>query len=152
MKKYIVFTLSCIIVLGTITSCNSKQKDDSVANGKKTETEVKPEPPKKKYIQLAEKTNASMPMVVPGGLRMDRTEAVSADVYKYYYTFTQEPAISAEEFIRSSKPAIAIGLREKEGKDLDMFRKDKMTLIFAYYKMDGTLFAEVKIAPEEYAE
>jgi hypothetical protein len=152
MKKYIVPVLSCIITLSVITSCSSKSKNDNAADEKTSKTEVKPEPPKKKYIQLAERANAAMPMVVPGGLRMDRAEAVSADVYKYYYTFTREPAISAEEFIRSSRPAISLGLREKKGEDLDMFRKDKMVLIFAYYKMDGTLFAEVKITPEEYAE
>lgn len=152
MKKYIVFILSCIVTMGVITSCGSKTKTENAADNKTAKAEVKPEPPKKKYVELAEKTNASMPMVVPGGLRMDRAEAVSADEYKYYYTFIQEPAISAEEFIRSSKPAITLGLREKKGDDLSMFRKDKMTLIFAYYKMDGTLFAEVKVIPNEYAE
>jgi len=152
MKKYIVLILSCVITLGVVTSCGSKSKTDNAADEETSKSEMKPEPPKKKYIQLAEKTNATMPMVVPGGLRMDRAEAVSADVYKYYYTFTQEPAISAEEFIRSSKPAITLGLREKKGEDLDMFRKDKMTLLFAYYKMDGTLFAEVKISPKDYAD
>jgi len=152
MKKYIVLILSCVISLGVITSCGSKSKTDNGADEETSKSEMKPEPPKKKYVQLAEKTNATMPMVVPGGLRMDRAEAVSADVYKYYYTFTQEPAISAEEFIRSSKPAITLGLREKKGEDLDMFRKDKMTLLFAYYKMDGTLFAEVKISPNDYAD
>lgn len=152
MKKYIVFILSCLILSGIAISCGSKSKTDNSTDDKTSKVDVKPEPPKKKYIQLAEKTNATMPMIVPGGLRMDRAEAVSADVYKYYYTFTQEPAVSAEEFVRSSKPAITLGLREKKGEDLDMFRKDKITLLFSYYKMDGTLFAEVKITPKEYAE
>ncbi|NDV94737.1 hypothetical protein D0T84_07365 [Dysgonomonas sp. 521] len=152
MKKYIVLILSCIVTMGVITSCGSKTKTENTEDNKTAKTEIKPEPPKKKYVELAEKMNASMPKVWPGGMRMDRAEAVSANEYKYYFTNTKEFAVSPEEFVRSSKPAIAIGLKEKDDEDAKMFRKDKMTVIFAYYKMDGTLFAEVRITPNEYAE
>jgi hypothetical protein len=152
MKKQIIFILSCIVILSIATGCGSKSKTENPADNKASTTKIKSDPPKKKYVQLAEKTNASMPMLIPGNVRMDRAEAVSAKEYKYYYTFTQEPVVSAEEFIRSSKPALSIGMREQKGEDLDMFRKDKMTVIYAYYKLDGTLFAEIKITPNEYTE
>lgn len=152
MKKYIVFALICSIAFAAFTGCNSKSKTDNTTDEKTVKTEVKGEAPKKKYIKLAEKANASMPMVLPGNIRMDRAEAVSATEYKYYYTFTQEPTVSVDEFVRSAKPAITMGMRENKGEDLDMFRKDKMTVIFAYYKLDGTLFAEIKVLPNEYAE
>lgn len=152
MKKYIILAFSCLVTIGMITSCGSKSKNDNSAEENVSKVEIKPDPPKKKYVLLAEKMNASMPKVWPGGMRMDRAEAVSANEYKYYFTNTKEFAVSPEEFVRASKPAIAIGLREKDDEDVKMFRKDKMTVTFAYYKMDGTLFAEVKITPNEYAE
>ena len=152
MRKYIIFIFSCLLTIGIVTGCSSKSKSDNPTDEKMLRTEEKADPPKKKYVQLAEKMNASMPKVWPGGMRMDRAEAVSANEYKFYFTNTKEFAVSAEEFVRSSKPALAIGLKEKDEEDVKMFRKDKMTVIFAYYKMDGTLFAEVRISPNEYAE
>lgn len=152
MRKYIVFALTCLITFGGLTSCGSKSKTDNTTDEKIAKTEVKAEAPKKKYIKLAEKANASVPVVLPGDIRMDRAEAVSATEYKFYYTFTKGPVVSVEEFIRSAKPALTMGLRENKGEDLDMFRKDKMTVIFAYYKLDGTFFAEIKVSPNEYTE
>ena len=32
----------------------------------------------------------------------------------------------------------------------ETFKKDKMTLIYAYYKLDGSLYAEVILKPEDY--
>lgn len=150
MKKYIAYIISCAITLGAISSCGSKSKTDSSSGDTTLQTEVKTDPPLKKYVKLAEKANASMPVILPGGIRMDRAEAVSAKEYKYVYTFTQDPVVSLEDFIKATKPAISLGMREQKGEDLDMFRKDKMTVIYAYYKLDGSLFAEVKINPEDY--
>ena len=75
MKKYIVFALICSIAFAAFTGCNSKSKTDNTTDEKTVKTEVKGEAPKKKYIKLAEKANASMPMVLPGNIRMDRAEA-----------------------------------------------------------------------------
>lgn len=152
MRKCIIFVFSCFITIGILTSCGSKSKNENTEIDKTSKTEQKKDLPSKKYVQLAETMNASMPKVWPGGVRMDKAEAVSAKEYKFYFTFTKDPAISTEEFIRSSKPALAIGLKESNEEDTKMFRKDKMTVIFSYYKMDGSLFAEVVISPHEYAE
>ncbi|MBB4037113.1 hypothetical protein GGR21_003028 [Dysgonomonas hofstadii] len=150
MKKYIVFIFSCILIGGIITSCGSKPKTEENNQTGTTTTQVSTEPAKDKYKKIAEKLNKEMPMVIPGGLRMDKAEAVSKREFRYKYTFTKEPAVSAEEFIRNTKPALTLGLQPM--KDMDDFRKDKIILIYSYHKMDGSLFAEIRLNPEEYTK
>lgn len=147
MRKIISIVLCCTVMMGVFTACNSKSKTDN----QPTETAVvKVEAPDKKYVKMAKEVNEKMPMVLPGGIRLDKTEAVSKHEFKYYYTFTKEPEVSAEEFIRSSKPALSLGAKESKEDIFETFKKDKMTLTFAYYKMDGSLFAEVILKPEDY--
>lgn len=147
MKKFVSIVLYCTIILGVLSGCGSKSKNENSP----TETSVvKKEAPDKKYIELAKETNKKMPMVLPVGIRQDKVEAVSKNEFKYYYTFTKEPEVSAEEFIRSAKPALSLGARESKEDIFATFKKDKMTLIYAYYKMDGSLFAEVILKPEDY--
>lgn len=148
MKKIILFILCSTLITGVLTSCGPKTKTEAPSETAKTDN--KAEAPKSKFVKLAEETNKSMPMPLPGGIRMDKAEAVSKTQFKYYYTFTQTPAVTAEEFVRSTKPALTLALQSTKGKDLDMFKDDKMTLVYAYYTMDGKLFAEVKLMPEDY--
>lgn len=149
MKKYVSLFIVSVICAAMLVGCGSKSKTDNAA-GTEIAAKNSSEPARDKYVKMAKEANAKMPMVVPGGLRMDKFEAVSKNELKYYYTFTQEPVVSAEEFVRSSKPALTLGLQTMKDPEIDMFRKDKMTLIYSYYKLDGTLFAEIKVSPEEY--
>jgi len=138
-----------MFILIMTASCGSKQKQESDNPGTTT-AQVAAEPAKDKYKKIAEQLNKDMPMVIPGGLRMDKAEAVSKSEFKYYYTYTKDPVVSAEEFERSMKPALTLGLQAT--KEMDDFRKDKITLIYSYHKMDGSLFAEIRIKPEEYTK
>lgn len=148
MKKILFTVFCCLMIIAAVTSCGSKSKTDDT---KKTESATGNKPAKDKYLKLATKMNAGMPQVFPGGIRMDRVEAVSDKEFRYVFTFTTEPAVSAEEFVRSTKLPLSMGVRD--GKDeLETLRKDKMIISYAYYKMDGSLFAEIKIAPEEYSK
>lgn len=148
MKKILFTVCCCLLIVALGTGCGSKNKADDSSKSTEKAADNKSKP-KDKYIKLAEKMNAGMPQVFPGGIRMDRAEAVSDKEFKYIYTLTKDPVISVEEFIRSSKLPLSMGI--SEGKDeLETLRKDKMTVIYAYYKMDGTLFAEIKITPEDY--
>lgn len=153
MKKVIIYALCSILFIGVGTSCGSKSNTD---NSNSTEaTEINKDNSErsdatKKYIELAKKTNSQMPMPLPMGIRIDKVEAVSKNKYKYYCTFTKEPVVSSEEFIKTAKLPLAVALREGKGDDLDMFREDKMTVIYTYRKMDGSLFAEIVLTPEDY--
>ncbi len=149
MKKILFTTFCCLMIIAAGTSCGSKNKGGE--DGSQTTEKTIAKPAKEKYVKLATKMNAGMPQVFPGGIRMDRVEAVSDREFRYIFTFTTEPAVSAEEFVRSTKLPLSMGIRD--GKDeLETLRKDKMTISYAYYKMDGSLFAEIKIAPEEYSK
>jgi len=150
MKKYMIFALCCVFTAGVLSGCGSKPKNDE--KGDTTVSAAKSEAPKEKFVKMAAEANKKMPLVVPGGLRQDKEEALSKTEYKYHYTFTKEPAVSAEEFVRSTKPMLSMGLKTVKDDNVDMLRKEKMTLIYAYHKMDGSLFAEVRILPEEYSK
>lgn len=149
MKKIIVITMSLCLLMVINSGCGSKSKKENAAETTSV-AEQQREPAKGKFVELAKGINKKMPMPMPGGIRMDKAEALSKKDFKYYYTFTQDPAISAEEFVRSTKLALTLGLQSTKGDDLDMFKKEKMNLIYAYYTMDGKLFAEIKLAPEDY--
>lgn len=149
MKRILFTTFCCLMIIAAGTSCGSKNKGSEAGSQTTEKTNVKPA--RDKYIKLAAKMNAGMPHVFPGGIRLDRVEAVSDKEFRYIFTFTTDPAVSAEEFVRSAKLPLAMGIRNEDG-EIEMLRKDKMTISYAYYKMDGSLFAEIKIAPEEYSK
>lgn len=147
MKKILFTTFCCLLIVMLGTGCGSKNKTgDSKTAETTTET---PKPAKDKYVKLAKEINAKMPAIFSGGLRMDRVEAVSEDEFRYVFTFTKDPAVSAEEFTRSSKLALSMGISNGK-QELETLRKDKMTITYAYYKMDGSLFSEIKITPQDY--
>ncbi len=146
-----IFALCCVFTAGILSGCGSKPKTDETGD-KTVSTTAKSEAPKEKFVKMAAEANKKMPLVVPGGLRQDKEEALSKTEYKYHYTFTQAPVVSAEEFVRSTKPMLTMALKTVKDDNIDMLRKEKMTLIYAYHKMDGSLFAEVKILPEEYSK
>lgn len=150
MKRLILLSMTSLFLAVAITSC--RQEQNSKDQETSSEVEVTKEPAKEKYIKMAKEANTKMPKVVPGGLRQDKEDAISKSEYKYYYTFTQDPAVSAEEFVRSTKVALTLALQSaSNADDIKSFQKDKITLVYAYYKMDGSLFAEIKIKPEEYS-
>lgn len=149
MKKILFTAFCCLTIIAALTGCGSKSKGNEV--GSQTTEKTNAKPAKDKYVKLAAKMNAGMPQVFPGGIRMDRVEAISEKEFCYIFTFTKEPAVSAEEFVRSTKLPLSMGIRDGKA-ELETLRKDKMTISYAYYKMDGSLFAEIKIAPEEYSK
>ena len=151
MKKILFTAFCCLMIVAIGTSCGSKNKTDDGKNAENVESTTNSKPPKKKYVKLATQMNASMPQVFPGGMRMDRVEAVSEKEFRYVFTFTQGPSVSAEEFERSARLPLVMAIRE-EKKEIETLRKDKMIIIYSYYKMDGSLFAEIKITPEEYSK
>lgn len=151
MKKYIVYVFFGLSLAGFALSCGSGSKAEADENNKKDKIEtVKLKPATKKFKELAEKSNKSLPQPLPDGIRLDKVEAVSEKEYKYYLTFTKGPEVSADEFKRNAKVALSMGLQNNKGEDLDMFRSNKMTIIYAYYKMDRSLFAEIRIEPGDY--
>lgn len=149
MKKILFTTFCCLMLIAALAGCGSKNKGGEA--GSQTTEKTNAKPAKDKYVKLAAKMNAGMPQVFPGGIRMDRVEAVSEKEFRYIFTFTKEPAVSAEEFVRSTKLPLSMGIRDGK-EELETLRKDKMTILYAYYKMDGSLFAEIKITPTEYSE
>ncbi|WP_108823044.1 hypothetical protein [Dysgonomonas sp. Marseille-P4361] len=150
MKKILFYTLCSFLMLSLFTYCGQKADKKTGEIETQEQTQEQKEKATSYYLKLAEKENKNMPQVYNGGIRLDKLEAVSKNEFKYYYTMTNDPNVSQEEFVRSSKLPLSLGIRESKDKIFETFKKDKMTLIYAYYKMDGSLFAEVVLTPEDY--
>lgn len=148
MKKIIFLILCSTLTIGALTSCGSKTKSEMSSETEKVIN--KADAPDAKFVKLAEETNKTTPMPMPGGIRLDKAEAMSKKEYRYYYTFTQAPTVSAEEFARNARPMLTYALQNTSGKDIDLFKANKMIVYYAYYTMDGKPFAEIKLMPEDY--
>lgn len=97
---------------------------------------------------MAQEINEQMPREFNRGMRMDSVKAISAKEFKYYYTLLNDPKTSSGNFINSSKPQILRGL--KGSASSDSFREDNMTIIFSYFKANGSKYAEFEVTPSEY--
>lgn len=100
-----------------------------------------------KYKVVVEQVNKQLPMDLQGGISLDKAE-VEGDVFKYIYTFKEEPVMTTEDFISASKEAMIPMVKAKD--ELKVFRDDNMTIAFVYKKNDGSIYAEVQITPEDY--
>lgn len=147
MKKLIFVILYCLLLVGITTGCSSKSKTENAGTDTTTS---QTEAPDKKYIKLAEKENEKLPEMYSGGVRLDKVEAVSKTEFRYLYTFTKKPEIGRTEFKRHFKLPMTMALQETNDGIFKEFKKDRMTLIYTYMLMNGKLFAEMRIEPEEY--
>lgn len=126
--KLIIKTAIILFILQGITSCKEK--------------------PTEKYIKKAEELNLKLPFEFNRGVRMDSVSAISAHEFKYYYTLMKDPKVLKGSFIKSSKPQILNSL--KNSANSVELKEDGMTIIYAYYKTDGSLYAEIAVTPSEY--
>ncbi len=104
--------------------------------------------PTEKYISKAEDLNKKLPVEFNRGIRMDSVKALSAQEFKYYYTLLKDPKVLKGSFIESSRPQILNSL--KNSANSAALKEDGMTIIYAYYKTDGSLYAEIVVTPSEY--
>lgn len=104
--------------------------------------------PTEKYLKIADGINANTPFEFNRGLRLDSAKAISQHEFKYYYTLLNNPNTSKGNFINSSKPQIVNKL--KGTASALEFKNDNMTIIYSYYKAEGSQFAEFEVRPEEY--
>lgn len=100
-----------------------------------------------KYQDIVDRMNKELPMELPGGITMDKSE-LDGDVFRYYYTFKEEPKDAVNDFLMATKEALIPMVKNQ--KELKVFRDDKMTIAFVYRKNDGTVVAEIKVTPKDY--
>lgn len=126
--KLIVKAIVALFILQSLASCK--------------------EEPTEKYIKKAEELNKKLPVEFNRGIRMDSVKALSAQEFKYYYTLLKDPKVLKGSFINSSRPQILNSL--KNSANSAELKEDGMTIIYAYYKTDGSLYAEIAVTPSEY--
>lgn len=124
MKK-LLLVLMCLTLVFTMSNCSKTSK----------------------YKAVVEQVNKQLPMELAGGISLDKAE-VDGDIFRYIYTFKEDPVLAPEEFITTSKETMVPMVKSQP--DLKIFRDDNMTIAFVYKKSDGSVYAEVQVTSEDY--
>lgn len=147
IKNILIIGLSFVFFTGFAVSCNSKEKREETGAMKSSSQKQAD----KKFIKLAEQTNAQLPMIVGSGISLKKVEAVSDKEFKFYYKLATKPSLPADKFVESSKVSVIEALKKINTPDIKLFSENKMTLVYTYTTNEGT-FAEIKITPKEYTK
>ncbi|WP_108822665.1 hypothetical protein [Dysgonomonas sp. Marseille-P4361] len=100
-----------------------------------------------KYQIVIDELNEQLPADYPGGVRIEKAE-LDGDVFKYYYSLSSDMEVSSEEFVSNFRDNVVSMVVNQS--DLRIFRDDGMTIAFVFQNKDGSVFAEIKVTPEDY--
>lgn len=100
-----------------------------------------------KYQIVVDELNEQLPADYPGGVRIEKAE-LDGDMFKYYYSLSSGLEVSAEEFVSNFRDNVVSMVVNQS--DLKIFRDDGMTIAFVFQNKDGSVFAEIKVTPEDY--
>lgn len=100
-----------------------------------------------KYQIVVDELNEQLPADYPGGVRIEKAE-LDGDVFKYYYSLSSDMEVSSEEFVSNFRDNVVSMVVNQS--DLRIFRDDGMTIAFVFQNKDGSVFAEIKVTPEDY--
>lgn len=123
--KQMLLALMCLTLLFSVSGCSKSNK----------------------YKIIVEELNGQLPADYPGGVRIEKVE-LDGDVFKYYYSLSAELEVSAEEFVSNFRDNVVSMVVNQS--DLKIFRDEKMTIAFIFQNKDGSVFAEIKVTPEDY--
>ncbi|NDV69004.1 hypothetical protein [Dysgonomonas sp. 25] len=137
-RKYLYLTFPLVILLSflfSLTQC-SRAKDARL---------------KKELEKAAQKVNESCPIQVADGVVADSCSVVGDRSLRYYYTTNQYDfkILNGSDFERIQKPHLVQLFRNKAS-DMQLFKKNQITLLFLYRDMEGNQLGEVAVAPEDY--
>ena len=104
----------------------------------------------KQLMKVAEEINKNCPFLVDSETQLDSTIGGPGDNFTYKYTLINYSIneIDSEEFISLLKPNLINMI--KTSKDLEIFRKNLITMNYKYYDKNGIFLGEIKITPKDY--
>lgn len=147
MKNYFILVAASFFLMTAAVSCNGKKSNSEDKNTTNVEQSGEA-PASEKYLKMAEEVNKHTPVTIMDNIQLDKAEALKGNIFKYYYTFMEDPKPTSEQFITITKPMIIPMLKNSE--EMQEMKKDNITIVYAYHKKDKSLFAEIKITPDEY--
>lgn len=147
MKTFLKLIIVSIILSSIISSCGNKRTQNKQET-KTEEAKTQKQRIADKYIKMAEEINKQTPIEMMNNIQLDKAEALDDNIFKYYYTFNEEPKTTSDIFIKITKPTIVAMLQNAP--EMKEMKNDRITIIYIYYKKDKSLFAEIKVSPEEY--
>lgn len=124
MKK-LLLVLMCLMLISFLSNCSRSSK----------------------YQIVVEELNRQLPADYPGGVRIEKAE-LDGDVFKYYYSLSSELDVPAEEFVSNFRDNVVSMVVNQS--DLKIFRDDRITIAFVFQNKDGSVFAEIRVSPEDY--
>ena len=105
----------------------------------------------KKLVEIEEKSNKDLPMIINSDLRFDSTKALKWNKYAYYYTFyiNSIEDFDIENFENNIKPSLIDNAKENSEMNV-VFKDFKITMVFIFKDKDGIDIKNIEIPYKEY--
>lgn len=104
----------------------------------------------KQLMIIAEKLNKTCPFMVDRDTRLDNAIGGPGKNFTYNYTVVNYAAeeIDADQVKSNIYPAMLNDI--KTNPDIEIFRKNEVTLIYKYKDKNGKFLFDIEISPEDY--
>lgn len=100
--------------------------------------------------KTAEELNKTCPLMADDDMRLDNAVSLPGNVFQYNYTFISMLAdsVDAELLEFSIKPAMINNARKNP--DLELFRTNKVSLVYNFKDRLGNFLMKIRVKPEDY--
>jgi len=104
----------------------------------------------KALFEAASQMNKNLPMMIDSETRLDSTMASPGKIFIYSYTVVNYTIaeLDVEAFTNAMRPNLVN--HTKTSKDMESFRKNKVTLKYNYRDKNGREIAQITITPNDY--
>ncbi len=146
IKQFLIISMGLIMVTINVAFVrdNAQNQTDKQLSDKKIH---------KVLMKFARKINETMPIVVESGLRCENVNALPGRKFQYNFTLTdllKEDVDTSriKNFIVKRKPLLINAIRTDSS--MELFRQQKVTLIYTYRDKHANYLYNIIIKPEDY--
>ncbi len=146
IKQLLISLMGLFIVTINIASLQdiAQNQTDKQLNDKKVFHMLK---------KIAREINETMPIVVESGLRCENVNALPWRKFQYNFTLTsllkeEVDTTQIKNFIIKSKPVLTNAVRSDS--TMELFRQQKVILIYTYRDKHANFLYNIIIRPEDY--
>ena len=101
-------------------------------------------------VESSKQINASLPMQVDAGTRLDSTMAGPGSRFTYMYTLVNNTSseLNSVDFINAMKPNLINGYKTNPA--MAVYRKNDVELHYYYRDKNGSIVAKIVISPKDF--
>ena len=106
----------------------------------------------KALVNAATEINKQCPMMVDENTRLQSVMTLPNNTLQFSYILVNVVLIDVSDDLESMKETLKSGhiTDLKNNQDLEVFRKNKTTMVYYYYDRDGNSILEITITPDLY--